>query len=414
MILNSFELSLTEQKIKQIQATIIEVEKDTSVAPFISKLELDSLNVFLNELVEERDEFLEISQKFKHKIPVKKEILKYPENLVYIRIANDISQEDIAALLNVSIEEIKRQEDYLYRHLDSISLLRINDFLEEKISNSLTVHTSPIDWNKFPIKEMLKRKWLLSGNIDPISAIKAWFTDLFGNEQYELALHRKFSFNGNFPSEYSLFAWQIQVLKRAKEITKQSEVPQFSKDSSWVNQLVRISTDPKGPLKAQEFLLSKGIILIVEPHLPSTYLDGAAMLLPNTFTPVIALTLRHDRLDNFWFVLLHELGHVFLHLNDERIAIFDEDVGMTTDQIEIEADKFALNNLIPAEQWDICMCRFYLNEATLKEDAENFNIHPSIIAGRIRKENNDYQIFNGKIGLKQVRKLFWGNEYDFE
>ena len=42
MILNSFELSLTEQKIKQIQATIIEVEKDTSVAPFISKLELDS------------------------------------------------------------------------------------------------------------------------------------------------------------------------------------------------------------------------------------------------------------------------------------------------------------------------------------------------------------------------------------
>ena len=76
MILNSFELSLTEQKIKQIQATIIEVEKDTSVAPFISKLELDSLNVFLNELVEERDEFLEIIQKFKQKITVKKEILK--------------------------------------------------------------------------------------------------------------------------------------------------------------------------------------------------------------------------------------------------------------------------------------------------------------------------------------------------
>ena len=414
MILNSFELNLTEQKIKKIQATIAEVDNDTSVAPFLLKLELDSLSVFLNELVEERDEFLEISQKFKHKIPVKKEVLKHPENLVYIRIANDISQEDVAALLNVSTEEVKRQEEYLYRNLDSISLLKINDFLEEKISESLTVNTSPIYWDKFPIKEMLIRKWLLSGNIDPISAIKAWFTDLFGNEQYELALHRKFSFNGNFPSEYSLFAWQIQVLKRAKEITKQSEVPQFSKDSSWVNQLVRISTDPKGPLKAQEFLLSKGIILIVEPHLPSTYLDGAAMLLPNTFTPVIALTLRHDRLDNFWFVLLHELGHVFLHLNDERIAIFDEDVGMTTDQIEIEADKFALNNLIPAEQWDICMCRFYLNEATLKEDAENFNIHPSIIAGRIRKENNNYQIFNEQVGLKQVRKLFWDNNYDFE
>ena len=414
MILNSFELSLTEQKIKQIQATIIEVEKDTSVAPFISKLELDSLNVFLNELVEERDEFLEISQKFKHKIPVKKEILKYPENLVYIRIANDISQEDIAALLNVSIEEIKRQEDYLYRHLDSISLLRINDFLEEKISNSLTVHTSPIDWNKFPIKEMLIRKWLLSGNIDPISAIKAWFTDLFGNEQYELALHRKFHFNGNSPNEYSLLAWQMQVLRTAKEITKQHKIPKFNKDTSWLNQLASISTSPKGPLEAQEFLLSKGIILIVEPHLPSTYLDGAAMLLPNTSIPVIGLTLRHDRLDNFWFVLFHELGHIFLHLNEERTAIVDEDVGIAADQIEIEADNFALNNLIPPEQWDMCMCRFYINEDALNEDAKNLNIHPSILAGRIRKENNDYQIFNGKIGLKQVRKLFWGNEYDFE
>lgn len=414
MILNSFELSLTEQKIKQIQATIDDVEKDISVAPFLLKLELDSLNVFLNELIEERDEFLEISQNFKHRIPVKKEARKHPENLVYIRIANDISQEDIASLLNVSIEEVKRQEEYLYRNLDSISLFKINDFLEEKISDSLTVHTSPIYWDKFPIKEMLKRKWLLSGNIDPISAIKARFTDLFGNEQYELALHRKFHFNGNSPNEYSLLAWQIQVLSKAKEITKQYKIPKFNKDTSWLNQLASISTSPKGPLEAQEFLLSKGIILIVEPHLPSTYLDGAAMLLPNTSIPVIGLTLRQDRLDNFWFVLFHELGHIFLHLNAERTAIVDEDIGIATDQIEIEADNFALNNLIPPEQWDMCMCRFYINEDALNEDAKNLNIHPSIIAGRIRKENNDYQIFNGKIGLKQVRKLFWGDEYDFE
>ena len=414
MILNSFELNLAKQKIEKIQETISEVEKDTSVAPFLLKLELDSLSVFLNELVEERDEFLEISQKFKHKIPVKKEVLKHPENLVYIRIANDISQEDVAALLNVSTEEVKRQEEYLYRNLDSISLLKINDFLEEKISESLTVNTSPIYWDKFPIKEMLIRKWLLSGNIDPISAIKAWFTDIFGNEQYELALHRKFHFNGNSPNEYSLLAWQIQVLTKAKEITKQYKIPKFNKDTSWLNQLASISTSPKGPLEAQEFLLSKGIILIVEPHLPSTYLDGAAMLLPNTSIPVIGLTLRHDRLDNFWFVLFHELGHIFLHLNEERTAIVDEDVGIAADQIEIEADNFALNNLIPPEQWDMCMCRFYINEDALNEDAKNLDIHPSIIAGRIRKENNNYQIFNGQIGLKQVRKLFWGNENDFE
>lgn len=417
MILNSFEFDLTEQKIEKIRATVSEVEKkksDTSVSPILLKIELNSLTALLNNLVEERDYYLEIIQSFKNKVPIKEDIQEFPEQLVYMRIANNISQEEIATILGTDIEEVKRQEAYLNKNLDTISLFKINDYLKEKISNNLDNSISQFSWDKFPVKEMSRRGWLPSGNSDPINYIKELVIDIFGNGRYELALHRKFSFNGNFPSEYSLFAWQIQVLKKAKEITKQSEVPQFSKDSSWINQLVRISTDPKGPLKAQEFLLSKGIILIVEPHLPSTYLDGAAMLLPNTSTPVIALTLRHDRLDNFWFVLLHELGHIFLHLNDERIAIFDEDVGMTTDQIEIEADKFALNNLIPAEQWDICMCRFYLNEATLKEDAENFNIHPSIIAGRIRKENNDYQIFNEQVGLKQVRKLFWDNNYDFE
>lgn len=407
-------MNLTELKIKKIQATIAEVEKDTSTDPFLLEIELDSLNVLLNELIEERDEFLEIRQKFKYKVPEKKDILKYPENLVYIRIANDVFQEDVAAFLNVSLEEVKRQEDYLYRNLDSLSLLKINDFLEEKVLNSLTVHTSPIYWNKFPIKEMLKRKWLLPGGVDSISAIKALFTDLFGNQQYELALHRKFHFNGNSPNEYSLLAWQIQVLRKAKEITKQSKVPKFNKDLSWLSQLVRVSTSPKGPREAQDFLLSKGIILIVEPHLPSTYLDGAAMLLPNTSVPVIGLTLRHDRLDNFWFVLFHELGHIFLHLNDERVAIVDEDIGIATDQIEMDADNFALNNLIPLEQWDMCMCRFYINEDALNEDAKNLNIHPSIIAGRIRKENNDYQIFNGQVGLNQVRKLFWSDEDDFE
>lgn len=414
MILNSFELNLTEQKIKKIQATIAEVDNDTSVAPFLLKLELDSLSVFLNELVEERDEFLEISQKFKHKIPVKKEVLKHPENLVYIRIANDISQEDVAALLNVSTEEVKRQEEYLYRNLDSISLLKINDFLEEKISQNLTFHTSPINWDKFPIREMLKRKWLLPGNIDPIDAFKARFSDLFGNEQYELALHRKFHFNGSSPNEYSLLAWQIQVLSTAKNIKNQVKVPKFNKDTFWLKQLAEISNSPNGPLEAQAFLLSQGIILIVEPHLPTTYLDGAAMLLPNTSIPVIGLTLRHDRLDNFWFVLFHELGHIFLHLDAERASIVDENVGLAADQIEIEADNFALNNLIPAEQWDMCMSRFYINEDALIEDAKTLNIHPSIIAGRIRKENNDYQIFNSQIGLNKVRKLFLGDEYDFE
>lgn len=418
MILNSFEFALTEQKIEKIQTTIYEVEKKDFVEPFLLQVELNSLYALMNDLVQQRNYYSKISQEFKDKIPTKEDTLEFPEHLVYIRIANGISQENIADAIQTNVEDIKRQEDYLYRKLDCISLLKINDFLREKISSSLSINSPIIDWGRFPIKEMLRRGWLPSGNTDPINFIKAQFIDMFGNEGYELALHRKFHFNGSSPNQYSLLAWQIQILRKAKKITEESVVPEFTKDLSWLNQLVRISTNPQGPLEAQKFLLTKGVILIVEPHLQSTYLDGAAMLLPSTSIPVIGLTLRHDRLDNFWFVLLHELGHIFLHLNEEQVVIFDEDVDEDVDEsndgIEVEADEFALNNLIPPEQWEMCTCRFYLNKNALNEDARNLNIHPSIIAGRVRKENNDYQIFSEQIGLRQVRKLFWGNNYDFE
>lgn len=418
MILNSFEFELTEQKIGKIQKTILEVEKGTLQDSFLREIELNSLRAFLDKLVKERDFYLKILREFKIETLEDKDTLISPENLVYVRIANEISQEEIATLLETSIEEVKRQEEYLYRELDPTFLSKINEFLTEKVLGNLNTNTSKFDWNKFPIKEMLKRQWLPSGTTDLTNVIKAQFQDIFGNGEYEFALHRKFNFAGNSPNNYSLLAWQMQVLRKAKEITKQNQVPEFTKDSAWLNQLVSVSTNPKGPLDAQEFLLSKGIILIIEPHLPSTYLDGAAMILPNSLNPVIGLTLRHDRLDNFWFVLFHELGHVFLHLNEERNAIFDEDIDLVTDlvnnQIEVEADKFALDNLIPSEQWDMCICRFYQDKDKLNQDAKNLNIHPSIIAGRIRKESNNYKVFNEQIGLKQVRKLFLDDEYDFE
>jgi len=63
------------------------------------------------------------------------------------------------------------------------------------------------------------------------------------------------------------------------------------------------------PHLAIQFLARHGIVLVIAPHLTNTYLDGAAMRLDDG-APVIGLSVRYDRLDNFWFCLLHELAHV--------------------------------------------------------------------------------------------------------
>ena len=155
-------------------------------------------------------------------------------------------------------------------------------------------------------------------------------------------------------------------------------------------------------------------MLVVERHLPGSYLDGAA-LLANGGTPVVGLTLRYDRLDNFWFVLMHELGHIFLHLFDGlRFDFFDEDGGNDGDVIELEADKFALDALIPEELWNQCLSRFALSEEAVKIDAETIGIAPSIIAGRIRKECDNYTILNNLVGQNRVRSQLEETSDDFD
>ena len=131
--------------------------------------------------------------------------------------------------------------------------------------------------------------------------------------------------------------------------------------------------------------------------------------------PIIGLTLRYDRLDNFWFVLFHELGHVFLHLmGGLRYDFFDEDSASAEDSIELEADQFALKNLISDQHWNGCLSRFALTEEAVRLDAEKFGVDPSIIAGRIRRERNNYMVLNALIGQGQVRSQFARRERDSE
>ena len=106
-----------------------------------------------------------------------------------------------------------------------------------------------------------------------------------------------------------------------------------------------------GPQLAKEFLNKCGIHVIIERHLPKTHLDGAAIKLPDG-SPVVALTLRYDRLDHFWFTLFHELAHVSLHLDKNEIDVFFDDLTeVGKDKYEREADQLASDVLTADATW---------------------------------------------------------------
>jgi HTH-type transcriptional regulator / antitoxin HigA len=177
--------------------------------------------------------------------------------------------------------------------------------------------------------------------------------------------------------------------------------------------VARLSGAEQGPRLAQKLLAEKGIALIVWPALPQTKLDGAAMLGADG-APIVGVTLRHDRLDSFWFTLLHELVHAWKHLPERDLAITDESVedGHDDDSKEAEANRLARDAFIPRSLWKRTDAFLRPSVENIRALADRLNINPAIVAGRLRREKTGYAAFSALVGNRQVRKLFpevkWG------
>jgi len=273
-----------------------------------------------------------------------------------------------------------------------------------------------VDWSKFPILEMGKRCWFSKkvGNIkETAEELMRDFIARAGGPETLTAAFLRQGKGGRYNEKtdrYALTAWCLRVLIHARENPLPVKYVKGSLKPAVFQDIARLSYFENGPLLAKEYLEKQGIHLIILKHLPRTYLDGAAMLLRDG-TPVIGLTLRHDRLDNFWFCLLHELGHVAKHLSaSDRIIVDDLDLrghdAENEDKIEKEADELAKAGLIPKKIWGKKPFKGKVTPDAVRKLSEALKIHPAIIAGRIRYEQNNYRMLSKLVGLGQVRKHF--------
>ncbi len=204
---------------------------------------------------------------------------------------------------------------------------------------------------------------------------------------------------------YALLAWCLLSLgeARSKPATKPAGRVPLTIDSA--RTLVALSALEDGPRQAQIRLSKMGVSMVIVPHLKKTYLDGAAFLLPDG-SSVIALTLRYDRTDNFWFVLLHEVGHLALgHLSKKSPWIADNlDLPGGRSIRETSADEFARRALLP-EDFDLHRDR-QLSTAGILEYSARKGINPAIVAGRVQFERKDFRTFARFVGRGEVRRLF--------
>ena len=268
-----------------------------------------------------------------------------------------------------------------------------------------------IDPRRFPLKEMAKRNWIpqlpdLRDRAEEV--INALVEKAGGPQAAALPLYRK---NGHRrinakTDPYALKAWCWRVLGLANDNPPQAGYLLGAVTEPFMREVAQLSVYEDGPRRAQQRLAEHGIALVIERHLPRTHLDGAALCLLDG-RPVIGLTLRYDRIDNFWFSLMHELAHVSLHLDCHENELFIDDLSLTGDDpLEEEADTLAQDALIPPQLWEISPVRERATILAVYDFAREVGVHPAVIAGRVRHERGNYRLLSQLVGSGKVRRQF--------
>ena len=206
----------------------------------------------------------------------------------------------------------------------------------------------------------------------------------------------------------ALVAWATKVSRLAAQKPSQKGYVKGCITLERMREIARLSSQPDGPLQARARLQALGIGVIIEPHLPQTYLDG--VVLPSgRGSPIIGLTLRYNRLDYFWFTLMHELAHVSLHFDDDQAAFFDslEPIkGLNIEQIESEADALASNALVPDSKWLASPVRILPTVTTAQHLATELGVDIAIVVGKIRFTTGQWGYMKALMKDKRVHHFF--------
>lgn len=248
-----------------------------------------------------------------------------------------------------------------------------------------------------PKADLVKQGWMKSK--DDIGALSSLFFRLHSDKNQ--VLFRK-SKEANTPL---LAVWLSRAQVEAELAYHKHGTARFNELTKGdLRALAQLSVDV-GVIRELPILLArKGVVLVFLAALPGMKTDGAVFKLASG-NPVIALSLRYARLDYFWFTLLHELAHIVLHaglLDDTICDALDSD---GTDEIEVAANRLAKSSIVERSIWRNCEPKSHQNNETVIAFARKIHVHPSLVAGLLRKEANDYSRYSDIVNEVNVRAL---------
>lgn len=189
--------------------------------------------------------------------------------------------------------------------------------------------------------------------------------------------------------EKNMFAWSSLAQYEARN--QKTNTFNFDNLNQLCINLNSLFYENSGTLdKVKSVLNQFGIKMLLIEKLEKTPIDGFSFW--SEQNPAIAMTLRYNRIDNFAFTLMHEIGHIDLHLrNDKDRKFMDLTKKQNIDEFENQADAYAQEKLIPKSVWqDIIENHLPLNDEKIIALGNQYKINPAILLGRVCYEMDYY------------------------
>ena len=266
---------------------------------------------------------------------------------------------------------------------------RYNEYIARKKHEEVIAEAS--DWaTEFPYAEMAKHNWIATTRIskEKIINLLSYFGVASHNAWERLYIETELKVAAYTSLKHSHEPHAISAWLRQGELqAKQIEAPAFDgkKLKSNISAMRQLMIEQ--PInffeQLQALCLQAGVVLLFTPKLPKVPLSGSTRWLNNT--PLIQLTARYKKNDNFWFTFFHELGHIILH-GKKFISLENVDFESADPEKEEEAHQFAIELTFTKEQELEVLQNISMSEQDIIDYAKKFNTHPAMIIGRLQHD----------------------------
>lgn len=257
-------------------------------------------------------------------------------------------------------------------------------------------------FGQLPVGEMIRRGWIDADdpkNVPEVEGALARFFGAASADEIEILPHAAKKTNVAGEATPVQLAWLYRVRQMANELVVPGRYSPPAVRNA-INKLAELREDMDETRKVPRILAEAGIRYMLVEALSGSKIDGVSFWL-NDFSPVIAMTTRYDRIDNFWFVLRHELEHVLCGHGRTAIMLDTElegeraGTGASLSDEERLANKAAADFCVPSAAFASFVLRKgpFFSEQNIMAFARTHHLHPGLVAGRLQHETGRYNRF---------------------